>query len=182
MIKFLVCGDVKAPQRKHGDAGFDLFVPNYSDEFRMRLIQENNVWDVFDNELGERTDISIGTKTISLEPGADVKIPTFVRALIPEDECLRMSNKSGVALKQKLLVGAEIIDSSYEGIMNMHVFNASNNKVTIEFGQKLVQAVPFKIDCGDHEVKYEKDASVEDFYAEHDHSRGDGGFGSTGLK
>ena len=181
-IKFLVCGCVKSPQRKRGDAGFDFFVPDYSDEFRMRLIQENNVWDVFDNELGERSDISITRSEISLESGADVKIPTFVRALIPEDECLRMSNKSGVALKQKLLVGAEIIDSSYEGIINMHVFNASNHKVSIEFGQKLVQAVPMKIDNGDYCVEYEKDVSVEDFYKDHDHSRGDGGFGSTGLK
>ena len=97
MIRFLVCGDVKPPKRNIGDAGFDLFVPNYSDEFRLRLIQENNVWDVFDNELGERSDIKIGKTTIELAPGADIKIPTMVRALIPEDECLRISNKSGVA-------------------------------------------------------------------------------------
>lgn len=181
-IKFLVCGDVKPPQRKRGDAGFDFFVPGYSDEFRMRLIQENNVWDVFDNELGERTDISISKASIVLDAGADIKIPTFVRALIPEDECLRMSNKSGVALKQKLLVGAEIIDSSYEGIMNMHVFNASNHKVSIEFGQKLVQAVPLKINDEDFIVEYENDVPVEKFYENHDHSRGGGGFGSTGLK
>ena len=32
-IKLLVCGDVKAPQRKFGDAGIDLFVPNYSEQF-----------------------------------------------------------------------------------------------------------------------------------------------------
>ena len=30
-IKFLVCGNVKAPQRKAGqDAGFDFFVPDYT--------------------------------------------------------------------------------------------------------------------------------------------------------
>ena len=181
-IRFLVCGDVKAPQRKHGDAGFDLFVPNYSDEFRLRLIQENNVWDVFDNELGERNDLTISKTQIILDPGADIKIPSFIRSLISDDECLRMSNKSGVALKQKLLVGAEIIDSSYEGIINIHVFNVSNHKVSIEFGQKIVQLVPFKINNEDHEIEFEKDLSVEDFYKDHDHSRGSGGFGSTGLK
>ena len=181
-IKFLVCGDVKAPQRKHGDAGFDLFVPNYSDEFRLRLLQENNIWDVFDNEYGERSDVVITKMQIRLEPGADIKIPSFVRSLIPEDECLRMSNKSGVALKQKLLVGAEIIDSSYEGIINIHVFNASHDTTSIEFGQKLVQLVPFKINTDEHEVVFDKDVSVEDFYKGHDHSRGVGGFGSTGLK
>ena len=182
MIKLLVCGDVKPPKRNKGDAGIDLFVPNYSDEFKLQLFKENKIWDVFYNEEGERTDVRIIGNKIELSPGADIKIPTFVRALIPEDECLRMSNKSGVALKQKLIVGAEIIDSSYEGIMNIHLFNVSNETRTIEFGQKLVQAVPIKIDTDDLEIKNENDISVEEFYKSHDHSRGDGGFGSTGIK
>ena len=177
MIKFLVCGNVKAPKRKPGDAGFDFFVPEYSDEFKTRLYQENGIY-----PDGERSDAWVSKEIIYLMPGADIKIPTMVRALIPEDECLRMSNKSGVALKQKLVVGAEIIDSSYEGEMNMHVFNVSNHVVTIEFGQKLVQAVPLKIDPEAYEVEYEMSMSVETFYMRHDHSRGEGGFGSTGLK
>ena len=62
MIKLLVCGDVKVPKRNLGDAGIDFFVPNYSDDFRLRLIRENDVFDVFDNENGERSDIAIGKK------------------------------------------------------------------------------------------------------------------------
>ena len=31
MIKFLVTGDGIAPKRAHGDAGFDFYVPKYSD-------------------------------------------------------------------------------------------------------------------------------------------------------
>ena len=180
MIKLLVCGDVKTPKRNVGDAGIDFFVPNYSDEFRLRLIHENDVFDVFDNEDGERSDISIG-KRIRLEAGADIKIPSMVRALIPENECLRMSNKSGVALNQKLIVGAEIIDSSYEGEMNLHVFNASNSSVEIEFGQKLVQGIPIVVDVDPIEVVDNRVISVAEFYSNHEHTRGEGGFGSTGL-
>lgn len=182
MVKFLVCGNVKPPKRNKGDAGVDLFVPEYSDEFKITLMKENNVWDPFDNEEGIRTDITIKTDKITLAPGADIKIPTFVRALIPENECLRFSNKSGVALKQKLVVGAEIIDSSYEGIMNIHVFNVSNESTSIMYGQKCVQAVPILIDTDEINIQNEEDVSVEEFYKDHDHSRGTGGFGSTGLK
>ena len=182
MIKFLVCGDVKYPQRNFGDAGIDLYVPNYSDEFRTKLLLDNDVYDCFENELGERHDINITADKICLQPGADIKISTMVRALIPVDECLRFSNKSGVALKQKLIVGAEIIDSSYEGIMNIHVFNVSNETRFIDFGQKIVQAVPIKIDNDLICVGSDKDISVEEFYKNHNHSRGEGGFGSTGIK
>ena len=92
-----------------------------------------------------------------------------------------MSNKSGVAFNQKLIVGAEIIDSSYEGEMNLHVFNASNTSVEIDFGQKLVQGVPIVIDTDPIEVLDSETVSVEKFYSGHDHSRGEGKFGSTGL-
>ena len=64
----------------------------------------------------------------------------------------------------------------------MHVLNAGYQSTTIEFSQKLVQAVPIKIDCGEYSVEYEKYKSTEEFYKDHNHSRGDGGFGSTGLK
>lgn len=183
-IKLLVCGNVKNPTRKNGDAGIDLYVPEFSHEFVTQICEENDFYDFAYNKKGTRRNVfSLEYGKIVLQPGEDIKIPTMVRALIPEDECLRFSNKSGVALKQKLIVGAEIIDSSYEGIMNIHVFNVSNKPTIIEFGQKLVQAVPIKINTEQIEILKESDElTVEDFYKKHDHTRGDGGFGSTGLK
>ncbi len=182
MIKFLVCGDVKAPQRKAGqDAGFDFFVPNYSEEFEKQLEECNP-------DLGDYAGVKIvitgdgHKKAIILPPNSDIKIPSMVRALIPEDECLLLVNKSGVALKQKLTVGACLVDSSYEGIIHLHMFNIGKNPVAIEFGQKLVQGVPYKLDCEEHQIFYETEVSKEDFYKDHNHDRGDGGFGSTGLK
>lgn len=184
MIKLLICGDVKTPKRNKGDAGIDLFVPNFSDEFVKQICKENDFYNYTYNKEGTRKDVfSIEYGKIVLQPGEDIKIPTMVRALIPENECLRFSNKSGVALKQKLIVGAEIIDSSYEGIMNIHVFNVSNKLSTIEFGQKLVQAVPIIIDTDDIQCMFQTEFFTEkEFYENHNHSRGDGGFGSTGLK
>lgn len=175
-IKFLVCGNVKAPQRKAGqDAGFDFFVPEDTPEFRKQLSDCNKYVRI-------EYDGDNGSCRICLYPGEDVKIPSLVRAYIPSDQCLLLVNKSGVALKQKLSVGACLVDSSYEGIIHLHMFNIGTETTYITFGQKLVQAVPFLINNQESEVFYDTDISKEEFYKDHDHERGDGGFGSTGLK
>ena len=176
-IKFLVCGNVKAPQRKAGqDAGFDFFVPEYSPEFVEQLRACNDTTIEIDRFECD------GSFYIVLCPGEDVKIPSLVRAYIPSDQCLLLVNKSGVSLKQKLAVGACLVDSSYEGIIHLHMFNMGNHTTYIKFGQKLVQAVPYLINNQESEIFYETDISKEEFYKDHDHVRGDGGFGSTGLK
>lgn len=181
-IKILVCGDVKNPQRKYGDAGIDVFVPNYSEQFVNDLLDSNPDMTVEGNG-GVNIHYSSVTNEyiIQLMPQYDIKIPTYLKTLIPSDMCLRMSNKSGVALKQKLIVGAEIIDASYENDCNIHVFNAGHTITEIHFGQKLAQMVPIKIEPSDIVVYNESELSAEKFYKNHDHSRGLGGFGSTGL-
>lgn len=188
-LKFLVCGNVKAPQRKAGlDAGFDFFVPEYASDFVTSLESCNNMHKDNDDKrlLQPRTSIIKNEETddyyIMVPPGCDVKIPSMVRAYIPSDQCLLLVNKSGVALKQKLIVGACLIDSSYEGIIHLHMFNAGDKPAFIQFGQKLVQAVPYYINNQEADVLYEKDISKEEFYKGHSHERGDGGFGSTGIK
>ena len=181
-IKLLVCGDVKAPQRKFGDAGIDLFVPNYSEQF-IKDLQECNPNMTIEGFGGVNIHYNKADNkyVIQVKSSCDIRIPSYVRALIPPDMCLRMTNKSGVATKQKLIVGAELIDSSYEGICNIHLFNVSDRLTTIDFGQKLSQMVPIKIDPDDINVSYEKYISVEEFYKDHNHDRGEGGFGSTSL-
>lgn len=179
-IKFLVCGDVNPPKRNAGsDAGFDFFVPNYSDDFCKQLEETNTHFKVIGT--GVLTNPKTYKPGIFVDPGYDIKIPSLIRAYIPSDQCLLLVNKSGVALKQKLAVGACLVDSSYEGIIHLHMFNIGKDRVFIEFGQKLVQAVPYLINNQEHEVFYEKDISKEEFYKDHSHERGDGGFGSTGL-
>lgn len=176
-IKFLVCGNVKAPQRKAGqDAGFDFFVPDYTPDFAEQMRNCNDRYIKIDYDSSDES------YSICLQPGQDVKIPSLVRAYIPSNQCLLLVNKSGVALKQKLSVGACLVDSSYEGIIHLHMFNIGTEVTHIKFGQKLVQAVPYLINNQESEVFYETDISKEDFYKDHDHIRGDGGFGSTGLK
>ena len=197
-VKLFVCGKVKAPQRNSGkDAGIDLFIPDLTEQFITDLTEKNPGqpfrWGLVGAPQSEEDLKNNAGVYLYLPPHEDILIPTYVKARFPENMCLRISNKSGVATKQKLIVGAEIVDSSYEGIMHVHVFNASNVIRFIEFGQKIAQAIPIFIDPQEIGVYYDKTIedfkefknwiSLEEFYENHATDRGASGFGEgTGIK
>jgi dUTPase len=196
-VKFFVCGSVKPPQRRAGeDAGFDFFVPNLNEQFIKDLTEKNPGqpfrWGLVgaptnEEELKENKGVFL-----YLPAHEDLLIPTYIKARVANNIVLKVTNKSGVATSQKLIVGADTIDSAYEGIIHIHIINSSNATRFIEFGQKLAQIIPIVIDNQEHEVYYDNTIeefkefknfiSVEDFYKDHNSSRGEAGFGSTGLK
>lgn len=177
MIKFLVTGDGIAPKRAHGDAGFDFYVPKYSqalvNEINEKSKRKVNII-IYEDENREVIN------KIKLYPHEDVLIPTYVYSQFPSNIALVAKNKSGVATKQKLDVGACVVDSSYQGVIHIHMTNVSNNVQYIEFGKKIVQFVPFVID--DTEPEIASGMTPEEFFANTVSARGTGGFGSTGLK
>ncbi len=112
---------------------------------------------------------------IQLSPGEGITIPTGLSASIPHQFALDFKNKSGIASKQDLLVGACLIDEDYKGIMHMNLHNVGATNRWIKCGQKLVQACLIRtwwddvnVDCVDGHIEETSD-------------RGDGGFGSTGT-
>lgn len=66
-----------------------------------------------------------------------------------------------------------VIDSSYRGIVHVHLFNNGSEPVFIEKGQKVAQMVVVPIWNGNPKQVNKLDENT---------SRGAGGFGSTGLK
>jgi dUTPase len=197
-VKFLVCGDVTPPARNTGfDAGFDLYVPHLSEQFIKDLTDKNPGQPFRWGLVGAPKDEEDVKKNqgiyLYLPAGEDILIPTYLKTRFPQNMCLRIANKSGVAVNQKLVCGAEIIDSSYQGIIHVHLFNASNVIRFIEFGQKIAQAIPEYINNEAHAIYYDNTieafkeyknfVSVETFYEGHESERGDKGFGEgTGLK
>ena len=194
-IKFFVCGDVKTPKRDAGfDAGIDVFVPNLTEQFMIDLTKKNPGhpfrWGVV-GAPAEKEDQQKQNEGLFLylAPGEDLLIPTYIKARIPNDMYLKVANKSGVCTKQKLVVGADTVDSSYEGIMHVHVFNASNSMRFIEFGQSIAQLIPTKIDNQEIEVWYDKNIELfkeyknqtdtETFFEGHESKRKDKGFGDA---
>lgn len=130
------------------------------------------------------TDLSAGLdfyipddyEAVTLEPGEDVNVPSGIHVKLRSDQVLILFNKSGRAVKNKLIVGAQVIDADYQGEIHLHVFNAGSQATTIFPSEKLTQGI----------ILYHFNEPVftaktlEELYGEAT-KRGTGGFGSTGL-
>jgi dUTP pyrophosphatase len=110
---------------------------------------------------------------ILLGPGEDALIPSGIKAQVPPGYALIAYNKSGVATKNKLTKGAEVVDEDYTGEIHIHVFNSGKTTSMINPGQKLIQFILI-------EMNYENIEEVESL-DEIETERGAGGFGSTGV-
>ena len=112
-------------------------------------------------------------ETATLKPGQSVLIPSGIKAQVPKNFALIAFNKSGVATKQGLSVGACVVDEDYEGEIHLHMINTSDKDQTIATGQKLVQFILVPVNYADiEEVSEIQSRNTQ---------RGSGGFGSTGL-
>jgi len=147
-MKITKIRNVKTPIRgTEGSAGIDFFVPN---DYPSNLCTVN--------------------------PGERFFIPSGIKANVPEGYALIAMNKSGVALKKGLMVGACVVDSDYQGEIHLHLVNTSDKIVAIEPGDKLTQFLLIPVDHSQVVVVSENELF------EKETTRGAGGFGSTGVK
>lgn len=112
---------------------------------------------------------------LELNHGEKITIPTGLSASIPHGYALDFLNKSGIASKAGLQIGAELIDEDYKGIMHMNVACNSSESAYLTCGMKLVQAILIKTYYDEVEVECVRGKINETS------ERGDGGFGSTGA-
>lgn len=110
-----------------------------------------------------------------LNPGQTVKIPSGIHAKVPEGYALIAFNKSGVATKKVLQVGACVVDEDYQGEIHLNVTNIGDQPQVLIPGDKLVQMILIEVLYADISVV----ESLEDLYSGEITERGDGGFGST---
>ncbi len=164
-MKFTIVRNVTTPKRAHdNDAGIDFFVPTFDEDFLKDLHNKNP-------ESIDKYYV-LGGK-LSIYPKADVLIPSGIKCELPVNTALIAFNKSGVATKKKLVVGAATVDEGYRGEIHIHLINTSINEVIIEEGDKIVQFVLIP-------VIYEKLELVSNEEFNTNTERCDGGFGSTG--
>lgn len=115
---------------------------------------------------------------VILNPSDSVVIPSGIHVNIPEGYVLIGQNKSGMATKNRLQIGANIIDSDYQGEIHLHVYNTSGNKsIKITPGLKLIQFLLIPVESANL-IEYN---NLAELYPEKT-IRGDGKFGSTGIK
>lgn len=103
-------------------------------------------------------------------------IPTGIHIDIPEGYEIQVRSKSGLALKQGLMVlnSPGTVDQGYTGEIQVIMFNTTKNKVKIEKGQKIAQAVLCPVVSGKWINIIERDEL-------NSKDRNENGFGSTGI-
>ena len=147
-LKFAKVRNVKSPSRGTNlAAGIDFFIPD---------------------------DWNDG-KPYVIGPGEDVIIPSGIKVNIPHGHALIAFNKSGIATKQKLIIGACVIDEDYQGEVHLHIINTSIScGTTIGPGMKIAQFVLLPV------VYPTLERCDEDCLYQQESERGEGRFGSTG--
>lgn len=173
-LKFTKKRNVKSPERgTKRSAGIDFFVPKFTDVFKYDLKSKNPNVSFLDNT------------SIMLAPSESILIPSGIKLNLMDlgghlyNEELGVAliayNKSGVAVKSRLDIGASVVDEDYQGELHIHVVNTSNDIQYISQDQKLVQFLLMPV------LLYMPE-EVDGFDLFDDESeRGTGGFGSTGA-
>jgi dUTP pyrophosphatase len=128
-------------------------------------------------------------KPYIMKPGERLLIPSGIKVKVPEGHALIAFNKSGVASKKGLIVGACVVDEDYQGEIHINIINTSQilnrwddtvwtkdlGEIVVVPGEKIVQFILMPVLYATPE-----ETDVEKLYSEKS-ERGDGGFGSTGV-
>jgi dUTP pyrophosphatase len=81
-----------------------------------------------------------------LEPGDSVIVPTGLKFGIPHGYMLEVKNRSGMAAKRSLVVGACVIDSGYEGEVFINLHNIGKEPQWVMRNDKIAQLVLVRIE------------------------------------
>jgi dUTP pyrophosphatase len=103
-------------------------------------------------------------------------VPTGIHIDIPDGYEIQVRSKSGLALKEGLMVlnSPGTVDQGYTGEIQVIIFNTSKHRVNITKGQKIAQAVLCPVVSGKWITLVEKKEINEK-------DRNANGFGSTGI-
>jgi len=110
-----------------------------------------------------------------IQPGEVVLINTGIRVSIPKGYELQVRSRSGLAFKEHIFVlnAPGTVDSDYRGLVGVILANFGKQPFHVKRGDRIAQAVVSKVEHVEWESVEQVDMDTE---------RGEGGFGSTGVK
>lgn len=111
---------------------------------------------------------------IEIKPGQTVVIPTGLSVAIPDGYEMQIRPRSGLSAKTKIRLpnSPGTIDADYRGEIGIIIENTSSDSwFTIRHGDRIAQAVVAPVER----------AVNKEVYSLNDTSRGEGGYGSTGM-
>jgi len=109
---------------------------------------------------------------LTVEPGKILTCETGITMAIPVGYVGLIWDKSGVAFKGGIKTMGGVIDSSYRGEIKIILTNLSDKAYVINKGDKVAQMLIQKVESPD----------IEEVEVLDDTERGEGGFGSTGIR
>ena len=116
---------------------------------------------------------------VTIEPGTSAVLPTGLRFGIPHGYMLEVKNRSGMAAKRSLIVGACVIDSGYDGEVFINLHNVGTATQIIEPHAKIAQVVMTPV-VHFRALERQGDSDLYGWYPITISDRGDGALGSTG--
>ena len=111
------------------------------------------------------------TESLSIEPGVRALVPTGLRFAIPEGYVGLVWDRSGLAVKHGMHCFAGVIDSGYRGEVKVVLANLGQATFSVEKGMRIAQML----------VQPVVSASLVRVQSLEETTRGEGGFGSTGV-
>lgn len=123
---------------------------------------------------------TVGASGFDLVAAETLEIPAHQTGLVstglamelPPGYEIQIRPRSGISLKTPLKVLLGTLDADYRGPIGVIVYNASNNPETVVQGTRIAQGVLQAVPQANFQL-------VEDLS---ETKRGEGGFGSTGVK
>lgn len=171
-LKYCKVREVKSIARAHADdAGIDFYVPT-----NLTIADMKPKMETTKNDLVVSVENGVITQFM-LQPGESVLIPSGIHVKVPTGYALIYFNKSGVASKKHLHVGACVVDENYQGECHINVTNVGSTAIAINAGEKIVQGILLPINY----AQTEEISSLDELYENEVTSRGTGGFGSSGT-
>jgi len=153
----LMYDGAKLPTKANrNDVGYDIYAPE-----DVLIFPMNHVYEDEDDD------------SVLIECYNSILINTGIKVEFPKGYCLKIVEKSGRAAKDQLIIGACIIDPDYRGELKINMFNLGYDVIEIKKGEKIAQMIVIPVWTG--EIKQVEKVNT-------DTDRGEGGFGSTGLK
>ena len=107
----------------------------------------------------------------TIEPSQRLLVPLDISIELPKGTFGHILTRSGLALKNGIHVGAGVIDEDYRGNVGVLLFNLGNVPFVFKEGDRIAQLV----------IKSYENINLVQKEKLDDSSRGNGGFGSTGV-
>lgn len=114
-------------------------------------------------------------RSVTIQPGEVLKVSSGLRVYVEDPGYAAFAlPRSGTGTKGLVLANLiGLIDSDYQGPLSLALWNRSNSAIEVHRGDRVAQLVVVPV--AQYQVDYVEDFGVET-------GRGQGGYGSTGVK